>query len=181
VAAPSLAVFKARLDRAWSTLVWCKGFLPMAGGWTRWSLMYLPTQIILWFYNSSKEGDICKIRIQDEVFCQTSLIYLHSSENLIFLESLSKSIKLYHLLYLTRELQTSAVLTLTGCMRMSVTQSYLWSGSGTVTNWKNLFLKQLSHIKTTVLHKMCFMQLDKTCSVLVTYLKICLSSSTLPQ
>jgi len=32
VAAPSLAVLKARLDRALSTLVWCKGSLPMAGG-----------------------------------------------------------------------------------------------------------------------------------------------------
>jgi len=32
VDAPSLAVFKARLDRAWSALVWWKVFLPMAGG-----------------------------------------------------------------------------------------------------------------------------------------------------
>jgi len=32
VAAPSLAVFKARLDGAWSNLVWWKGSLPMAGG-----------------------------------------------------------------------------------------------------------------------------------------------------
>jgi len=29
VAAPSLAVFKARLDGALSTLVWCKGSLPL--------------------------------------------------------------------------------------------------------------------------------------------------------
>jgi len=28
---PSLAVFKARLDGAWSNLVWWKVFLPMAG------------------------------------------------------------------------------------------------------------------------------------------------------
>jgi len=33
VAAPSLAVSKARLDRALSTLLWWKGSLPMAGGW----------------------------------------------------------------------------------------------------------------------------------------------------
>jgi len=33
VAAPSLAVFKARLDGALSTLVWWKVSLPMAGGW----------------------------------------------------------------------------------------------------------------------------------------------------
>jgi len=33
VAAPSLAVLKARLGRAWSTLLWWKGSLPMAGGW----------------------------------------------------------------------------------------------------------------------------------------------------
>jgi len=32
VAAPSLAVLKARLDRAWSTLGWWKGSLPRAGG-----------------------------------------------------------------------------------------------------------------------------------------------------
>jgi len=31
VAAPSLAVFKARLEGALSTLVWCKVSLPMAG------------------------------------------------------------------------------------------------------------------------------------------------------
>jgi len=35
VAAPSLAVFKARLDEALSTLGWWKGSLPMAGGGTR--------------------------------------------------------------------------------------------------------------------------------------------------
>jgi len=34
VAAPSLAVFKARLDGALSTLGWRKGSLPMAGGWS---------------------------------------------------------------------------------------------------------------------------------------------------
>jgi len=33
VAAPSLAVCKARLDGALSTLVWWKMSLPMAGGW----------------------------------------------------------------------------------------------------------------------------------------------------
>ena len=32
VAAPSLAVFKARLDGALSTVVWWKGSLAMAGG-----------------------------------------------------------------------------------------------------------------------------------------------------
>jgi len=32
VAAPSLAVLKARLDGALSTLVWWKGSLPVAGG-----------------------------------------------------------------------------------------------------------------------------------------------------
>ena len=35
VAAPSLVVFKARLDGAWSTLLWWKGSLPMAGGLDR--------------------------------------------------------------------------------------------------------------------------------------------------
>jgi len=33
VAAPSLVVFKVRLDGALSTQVWWKGPLPMAGGW----------------------------------------------------------------------------------------------------------------------------------------------------
>jgi len=32
VAAPSLAVSKARLDGAWRTLGWWKGSLPVAGG-----------------------------------------------------------------------------------------------------------------------------------------------------
>jgi len=35
VDAPSLAVFKARLDGALSNLVWWKVSLPMAGGWNR--------------------------------------------------------------------------------------------------------------------------------------------------
>jgi len=35
VAAPSLAVLKARLDGALSTLGWWKGSLPMAGGWNQ--------------------------------------------------------------------------------------------------------------------------------------------------
>ena len=47
VAAPSLAVFKARLDGALRTLGWWKGSLPMAGGWTGWSLKPLATQTIL--------------------------------------------------------------------------------------------------------------------------------------
>jgi len=34
VAAPSLAVSKARLDGALSNLGWWKGSLPMAGGWS---------------------------------------------------------------------------------------------------------------------------------------------------
>jgi len=33
VAAPSLAVLKARLDRAWRSLGWWKWSLLMAGGW----------------------------------------------------------------------------------------------------------------------------------------------------
>jgi len=32
VAAPSLAGFKARLGRAWGSLLWWKGSLPRAGG-----------------------------------------------------------------------------------------------------------------------------------------------------
>ena len=35
MAAPSLAVFKARLDGALRNLVWCKVSLLMAGGWNR--------------------------------------------------------------------------------------------------------------------------------------------------
>jgi len=48
VAAPSLAVFKARLDGALSTLVWWKGSLLMAGGLEGDGLF--PTQTILSFY-----------------------------------------------------------------------------------------------------------------------------------
>jgi len=33
VVAPSLAGFKARLGRAWSTLGWWKGSLSVEGGW----------------------------------------------------------------------------------------------------------------------------------------------------
>jgi len=42
VAAPSLAVFKARLDGALSTLLWWKGSLPMAGGWD-WVICEVPS------------------------------------------------------------------------------------------------------------------------------------------
>ena len=35
VDAPSLEVFKARLDGALGNLVWWEVSLPMAGGWTR--------------------------------------------------------------------------------------------------------------------------------------------------
>ena len=41
VAAPSLEVSKARLDRAWSNLGWWKVSLPMAGGGTGWAVMSL--------------------------------------------------------------------------------------------------------------------------------------------
>jgi len=42
VAACSLAGFKARLDRALSTLGWWKGSLPMAGGWN-WVICKVPS------------------------------------------------------------------------------------------------------------------------------------------
>jgi len=42
VAAPSLAVFKGRLDRALSNLVWWKVSLPMAGGWN-WMIFKAPS------------------------------------------------------------------------------------------------------------------------------------------
>jgi len=42
VAAPSLAGFKARLDRAWSSLGWWKGSLPRAGGWN-WVICKVPS------------------------------------------------------------------------------------------------------------------------------------------
>jgi len=42
VAATSLAVFKARLDKAWSTLVWWKMSLSVAGGWI-WMLYKVPS------------------------------------------------------------------------------------------------------------------------------------------
>jgi len=56
VAAPSLAVFKARLDGAWSSLVWWKGSLPMAAGVEyRLPIRSLPTQSIPWFYDYAKQ------------------------------------------------------------------------------------------------------------------------------
>jgi len=42
VAAPSLAVLKARLDGAWSTLGWWKGSLLRAGGWN-WMSFKVPS------------------------------------------------------------------------------------------------------------------------------------------
>jgi len=42
VAAPSLAVLKARLDGALSTLVWWKGSLPMARAWN-WMVCKIPS------------------------------------------------------------------------------------------------------------------------------------------
>jgi len=44
LSAPSLAVFKPRLDRALSNLVWWKVSLPMAGGLELDYLRSLPTQ-----------------------------------------------------------------------------------------------------------------------------------------
>jgi len=41
VGAPSLEVFKARLDGALDSLSWWVAALPMAGGWTAWSLSSL--------------------------------------------------------------------------------------------------------------------------------------------
>ena len=43
VAAPSLAVFKARSDGALSTLGWWKGSLPMTGGWN-WMIYKVPSK-----------------------------------------------------------------------------------------------------------------------------------------
>uniref|UniRef100_A0A8C3K9J2 Copper transport protein n=1 Tax=Calidris pygmaea TaxID=425635 RepID=A0A8C3K9J2_9CHAR len=40
VAAPSLEGFKARLDGAWSNLVWWEVSLPRAGGGTGWALRW---------------------------------------------------------------------------------------------------------------------------------------------
>ena len=53
VAAPSLAVFKARLDGALGNLVWWKVSLPMAGGleWNDLSIRSFPIQTILWLYD----------------------------------------------------------------------------------------------------------------------------------
>jgi len=42
VAAPSLAVLKARLDGAWSNLGWWKGSLSMAGEWD-WVICKVPS------------------------------------------------------------------------------------------------------------------------------------------
>jgi len=47
VAAPSLTVFKARLNGALSNLLWWKVSLPMAGGLELGDFKSLPTQTIL--------------------------------------------------------------------------------------------------------------------------------------
>uniref|UniRef100_A0A8C3PN83 Uncharacterized protein n=1 Tax=Calidris pygmaea TaxID=425635 RepID=A0A8C3PN83_9CHAR len=46
VAAPSLEGFKARLEGAWSNLLWWEVSLPRAAGGTGWSLRSLPTLTI---------------------------------------------------------------------------------------------------------------------------------------
>ena len=52
VDAPSLEVFKARLDGALGNLVWWEVSLPMAGGWN-WVIVKVPSNpnpsVILWF------------------------------------------------------------------------------------------------------------------------------------
>ena len=47
VNAPSLAVFKARLDGVLGDMVWCEASLPMSGGLELDDLKVLPTLIIL--------------------------------------------------------------------------------------------------------------------------------------
>jgi len=67
VAAPSLAVFKARLDGALSTLVWWKMSLLMARGWNQ-MISKVPSNpnhsVILWFYDPNMVLEplyICKV------------------------------------------------------------------------------------------------------------------------
>lgn len=48
--APSLNVFKARLDRALGNVGWWKISLPTSWGWNKWPLKSLPTQATLEFY-----------------------------------------------------------------------------------------------------------------------------------
>jgi len=62
VGAPSLAVFKARLDGALSTLVWGKVSLPMTGGWN-WNDLEGPFQpkpvcesMILYFFRKREKS-----------------------------------------------------------------------------------------------------------------------------
>jgi len=51
----TLGTFKARLDRAGSSLGWWKGSLPGQGGETGGSVRSLPTQTSLWFHDSTDE------------------------------------------------------------------------------------------------------------------------------
>ena len=51
VGAPSLEVFKARLDKALGSLAWWVASLPLAGGWEWMTFRPLPTQAVLWFYD----------------------------------------------------------------------------------------------------------------------------------
>ena len=48
--------FKARLDGALGRLIWCVETSPWQGVRSRWSLRYLPTQAILWFYDCCVES-----------------------------------------------------------------------------------------------------------------------------
>jgi len=58
VDAPSLEVFKARCSRMELWATWSRGRCPCSwqGVGTRWSLRFLPTLTILWFY---LRGEFC--------------------------------------------------------------------------------------------------------------------------
>ena len=58
VNAPSLAVFKVRLDGVFGDMVWCEVSLPMAGGWNWMILRSFPTQTSLGFYDYGVKSQI---------------------------------------------------------------------------------------------------------------------------
>ena len=59
---PSLAVFKARLDRTLADMVYCEVSLPMAGGLGLDDLKVLSNpncSMVLWFYDFLKRPRLC--------------------------------------------------------------------------------------------------------------------------
>jgi len=86
VAAPSLEVFKARLDGAWSNLGWWKVSLPMAGGWNEmiYNVPSNPNHSMILCFLTNFNVHACRyfcLGDQYELFCADRGLYMSSISN----------------------------------------------------------------------------------------------------